>query len=124
MAVAPITVYDRSECAGHIITVFVDLTSTGLGVAETITITAGLPVLDLTKAHPILSILLFPTQNSTMTTDVTELANMTGEVKRGTAPDSTGEFDIESSTTIKFWTTGDANGTCMITYWAAGCKAV
>ena len=49
VAGVPITVYDRSECAGHIITVFVDFTSTGVSREETITLTAGLPFFDLTK---------------------------------------------------------------------------
>lgn len=125
VAGVPISVYDRSECAGHIITVFIDFTSTGGAKAETITITAGLPALDLSKAHPIICMAYIATENDTMFTDIEDCSDFTdSEMARGVAPAATGEFSIASSTTIEFWTDNDVDGTVVLTYWAAGSAAL
>ncbi len=125
VAGVPITVYDRTECAGHIITVFIDFAATGGAKAETITLTAGLPYFDLSKAHPILCIAFIATANDTVFTDIEDCSDMTdSEVIRGTAPDSTGEFSIASASTVQFWLDNNVDGTVIITYWAAGSQAV
>ena len=120
----PITVYDREECAGHIITVFQKFSTTGATKAETVTLNAGYPSLDLSKAHPIISIMYLSIANDTVFTDTSEGTDMTNEVKRGTAPDGQYEFDIEGYNSFKYYTIGNADGLMMITYWAAGVKQV
>jgi len=123
MAATAITVYDRSECAGHIVTVFQIATSTGGARAETITLDAGYPSIDLSKAHPILNILWFNTEGDDATATEAE-SDVNDEVARGTAPTASGDFDIEGYMSFKLYLTGDVDGWIMVTYWAAGCKAL
>lgn len=123
MAATAITVYDRSECAGHIVTVFQKVDSTGGTKAETITLNAGYPSIDLSKAHPILNIFWYNIEGDDSSATEAE-SNVDDEVARGTAPTASGDFDIEGYMSFKLYLTGDVNGLVMITYWAAGCKAL
>jgi len=124
VAGVPITVYDR-DCAGHIVTVFVVFASTGVSREETVTLTAGLPNFDLTKNHPIISVAFFATENDALTTDIEDCSDLTdSDMGRGQAATATGEFRVKTVNTFGFWTDGDDNGIFVITYWAAGTKAV
>lgn len=114
---APIT-NNPDNCSGHIVTVVIDYTSGG--VANTVTIPAGLPRLDLAKAHPLFggaSVL------TAANTDASECsANYASkEMKRGTAADSANEFSIMTGNTVSYYTT-HVNGKIMVTYFAAGSK--
>lgn len=122
MVATPITVYEHGDCAGHIITVFQDFTATGVG-ANTVTLNAGYPFFDLTKNHPILSLTWICTEGDDISQSETAM-DITSEVARGTAADSDGEFDIEGANSFKVYSTNNKNGILMITYWAAGCKAL
>ena len=124
VAGVPITVYNR-ECAGHIITVFIDFTSTGATRAELITLTAGLPYFDLTKNHPIMCVSYISTQNDTVFTDIEDCSDLSdSDMGRGQAPTAIGEFRVVSVNTFEFWTVKDIDGTLILTYWAAGTAAV
>jgi len=123
MAATPITVYDREECAGHIVTIWQVATSTGATKAETITLNAGYPSIDLSKAHPIISILWYNMEGDDCSATEAE-SNADDEVARGTAPTASGDFDIEGYMSFKLYLTGDVNGIVMVTYWAAGTKQV
>ena len=124
MAATPITVYDgASDCAGHIVTVFQAATSTGGTKAETITLNAGYPSIDLSKAHPVLNVLWVNTEGNDWSTTEAE-SNCDDEVARGTAPTASGDFDIEGYMSLKLYLTTDKDGFVMITYWAAGGKAL
>ena len=105
VAGVPITVYDRSECAGHIITVFVDFTSTGVSREETITLTAGLPFFDLTKNHPIICVAFLATENDQLTTDIEDCSDLTdSDMGRAVAATATGEYRVKTANTFGFWT--------------------
>jgi hypothetical protein len=124
VAGVPITVYNR-ECAGHIITVFIDFSATGGAKAETVTITAGLPNFDLTKNHPIISVAYFATENNTIFSDIEDASDLSdSDNGLGGTVDSTGEFAVQSENTFTFWMDNDVNGTFVLTYWAAGSKSV
>jgi hypothetical protein len=123
MAATPITVYDRSECAGHIVTVVQDKTSGGAGAADTVTLDAGYPSIDLTKAHPILNVLWLDVESDDISANDAE-GNANDEVARGTAPTAAGDFDIEGYMSFKLYHTNDENGHVIVTYWAAGSKAL
>ncbi|KKM03920.1 hypothetical protein LCGC14_1769570 [marine sediment metagenome] len=121
MVATPITVYDREECAGHIVTIWQLVSSTGATKAETITLNAGYPAIDLSKAHPVLCVFWYNVEGSDASATEAE-GNADDEVARGTAPTSSGDFDIEGYMSLKLYLTGNINGLVMITYWAAGSK--
>lgn len=123
MAATPITVYDREECAGHIVTIFQNVNSTAGGAAETVTLNAGYPSIDLTKAHPILSVVWLETETDDGSATTAE-SSPDDEIARGTAPTVAGDFDIEGYMSFKVLITGDKNGVVMVTYWAAGSKQI
>ncbi|KKL55370.1 hypothetical protein LCGC14_2256090 [marine sediment metagenome] len=123
MVATPITVYDREECAGHIVTIFQLVNSTGATKAETITLNAGYPSIDLSKAHPILCVFWYNIEGSDSSATEEE-SNANDEVARGTAPTASGDFDIEGYMSLKLYLTGNVNGLVMISYWAAGSKQV
>lgn len=122
-AATPITVYDREECAGHVVTVFLAVSTGGGGTAVTCTLDAGLPSIDLSKAHPILCVLWIDESTDDMSANDAE-GNANDEVARGTAPTVAGDFDIEGYMSFKLFQTTNADGIVMVTYWAAGCKQV
>jgi len=120
----PITVYDQRH-EGHIVTIFLDFTSGGATTAVELTITAGYPNLDLSKAHPIISGALIETEGDVISNSLAMLP--AAEVGRSdaTAPDTAGEYQITSANTFKYCNgAGNANGIIALTYWAAGNKNV
>lgn len=124
VAGVPITIYNR-ECAGHIITVFIDYTSTAPTVAELVTLTAGLPFFDLSKNHPIICVAFIATENDLVVTDIEDCSDLSdSDMGRDEAPAAVGEFRVVSANTFEFYTVGDDNGTFILTYWAAGTAAV
>lgn len=114
----PITVYDQRH-EGHIITVFIAFT--GGAAAVEVTITAGYPYLDLSKAHPVISAWQFASELDTISNSTVFLP--AGEIARSdaSAPDTAGEYQITAANKIKFMGT-NKDGTIAITYWAAGNK--
>lgn len=123
MAVSPLTPTQTQEWAGHPITVFLEFTSTGATKAETVTMHADYPQLDLTKSHPIIALKYISIEGSNTIHQSETAMNITDEVARATAADSDGEFDIESATSFKIYTTNDNNGIILVSYWAAGIKS-
>ncbi len=123
MAATPITVYDREECAGHIVTVWQELASTGATTVETITLNAGYPSIDLSKAHPVISILNYHMEGDDCSAIEAE-SNMDDEIARGTAPTAAGDFTITGYMSVDIYFATDVNGMIMMTYWAAGSKQV
>lgn len=120
----PITVYDQDH-AGHIITIPLSFTSAGATTAVEITITAGYPHMDLSKAHPIISGCLIETEGDVISNSLAMLPS--AEIARSdtSAPDTAGEWQITASNKFKYCNgAGDANGIILLTYWAAGNKAV
>lgn len=121
MAATPIIVYDREECAGHVVTIFLAVSTGGGGTAVTVTLDAGYPSIDLSKAHPIINILWVDISTDDMSANDPE-GNCDDEVARGTAPTAAGDFDIEGYMSLKIYQTTNADGTLILTYWAAGTK--
>ena len=119
MAATAITVYDREECAGHIVTAFLAVNSGGGLTADTCTLDAGLPSIDLSKAHPILSVLWVDISTNDMSANDPE-GNVDDEVARGTDPTAAGDFDITGYMSFKLFQTNIVNATVIVTYWAAG----
>lgn len=117
----PITVYDHRH-EGHIVTIFMDFTSGG-ATATTVTITAGYPNFDLSKAHPIISMMQYGSEGDLITNTTVFLPS--GEIARSdaTAPDSAGEYQITGAAEVKVLGT-DKDGNLAICYWAAGNKSV
>lgn len=114
---APMTVIP-DDCRGHIISVVIGYTSAA--AANTITITAGLPYLDLTKAHPLICAAAILDEANTDASDSSAMYP-SKEMKRGTAADSANEYGIASASTVSLYTT-DKNGYAFLTYWAGGSK--
>lgn len=120
----PITVYDQDH-AGHIITIPLAFSSGGATTAVELTITAGYPHMDLTKAHPVISGLLYETEDDNASGSVALLPS--AEIARSdtSAPDTAGEYQITGANTIKVCNgAGNKDGIVLLTYWAAGNKAV
>jgi hypothetical protein len=117
----PITVYDQNH-QGHIITIFVAFTSGGAAATE-VTITAGYPHFDLSKAHPIICMWQWASELDTVSNST--IFKPSGEIARSdaNAPDTAGEYQITAANKVKVLGT-DKDGTLMITYWAAGNKAL
>jgi len=120
----PITVYDQDH-AGHIITIPLAFTSAGGTTAVELTITAGYPHFDLSKAHPIISGILIETEGDAVGGSTPLLPS--AEIARSdtSAPDTAGEYQITAANKVKVCNgAGDANGCVLLTYWAAGNKAL
>lgn len=115
----PITVYDQRH-DGHIITIFITYTSAGAGATE-VTITAGYPYFDLSKAHPIISMWQFAFELDAISDST--VFKPAGEIARSdvTAPDTAGEYQITAANKVKVLGT-DKDGLIAISYWAAGNK--
>ncbi len=122
--VAPITVYDQNH-AGHIITIFLDFTSGGGTTAVELTITAGYPNFDLSKAHPIISGVLFETEDDNLSGSIALLPSAEVGRSDATAPDTAGEYQITAANTVKVCNgAADKNGVVALCYHAAGNKQV
>lgn len=116
--VAPIT-NNPDDCSGHIISLAIAHTSTG--TANSITIPDGLPMIDLKHAHPVLSAAYIATEADLDISDSSAGYTPANEMARATAPDSAGEWEVNSSSIVKLLT-ADKNGFAMLTYYAAGSK--
>lgn len=114
------TVYDRDEVAGHCLCIAISFTSAA--AANTLTIPAGDPVLDLTHAHPLIGVGVLLNEASSDASD-SSACYASKEMKRGTAADSANEFGIASVSTISVYTT-DKDGICLVSYRAGGAKAL
>lgn len=112
------TVYGH-EAAGHIITLAIAQTSTGLTL-ETNTIPDGSPAMDLTKAHPIISGWFLCTEDDVPKSSVT--MTPANECARAAVVDTKGEWAIQTATTFTFYTEIDKDGIQFVTYWAAGAR--
>ncbi len=113
------TVHDHDELKGHNICIAISYTSGA--AANTLTIPAGDPVLDLSIAHPLISGLSLLNEANTDASDSSS-QDCTKEMKRGTVADSAGEMAIITSSTVSFYTT-DKDGIQLVSYRAGGAKA-
>ena len=116
---SPMSVYGH-DAHGHCITIFIAVTSGG-AASQTITIPAGSPAMDLSKAHPVISGAYFAMEGDTVVNCVELLP--AGECVRGETPDTLGEYAIATATTIAVMTP-DLDGFLALSYWAAGAKQV
>lgn len=114
------TIYDHDEIEGHYVVIAISYTSGG--AANTLTIPAGDPTIDLKHAHPLVSGLSMLNEANT---DQSESAsqNCANEMKRGVAADSAGEMSIMTLSTISFYTT-DKDGIQLASYRAGAAKAL
>ena len=120
----PITVYDQRH-EGHLVVIFLDFTSGGSTTAVELTITAGYPNFDLSKAHPIISGAMFEFEGDVIVNSLALLPSAEVSRSDATAPDSAGEYQITAANTFKYCNgVGDADGVIALCYWAAGNKNV
>lgn len=114
------TVYDHDELAGHCICIAISYTSGA--AANTLTIPAGMPVLDLRHAHPLISACALLNEANT---DASETSAMyaSKEMKRAVAADSANEMSIMTASTVSLYTT-DKDGIALVSYLAGGAKAL
>jgi len=105
----------RKEDTNKAITAFFTLTSTGGTKADTITLDNDYPPIDLTIQSPILGIFMIADETG-VAIDDPEIFLPTGQVDRGDAADSAGEFAITGARTISVYHEGDQNGKGMVTY--------
>ena len=103
---------------GQIVTIMIDHISTG--VVNTVTIPAGMPYIELTEPHPIISLTYVATEAST---DVSDSVAYTpaNEMARGTNPDGAGEWMVNAKNSVKVYTV-DKNGFLVMCYRAKGVK--
>lgn len=113
-----ITIYGH-DAVGHIMTLMLTQGTTGATV-ETTTIPAGNPVMDLSKAHPIISGWFCCTDTDQGKDSVVMTPAL--ECPRGSTPDGAGEWAIQSSTTFSQYSGIAKAGIMFVTYWAAGAK--
>jgi hypothetical protein len=113
-----ITVYGH-EAQGHIITIMFDQGTTG-ATLETMTIPAGNPQMDLSKAHPIISGWFLCTGGDLSGSSA--IMTPAAETPRGSVPDALGEWCITSATTFDFYNEVAQVGIQFVTYWAAGAR--
>lgn len=102
---------------GKVITVWCSVTSTGATTVETVNLPTYAPKIDIRFGHPILN-MAFVTDETDLTG--TELFLPANEMARGTAGDSTGEWQITDQDTVTIYQTADQNGFLGITYIAYG----
>lgn len=103
---------------GKIVTVFVDHTSTG--TVNTVSLSTYHPLIDLDKAHPVISMAYIANEAASDVSD-SVVYTPANEMARGTAPDSAGEWAVYSASSVKIYSP-DKNGCLMITYYAKGGK--
>lgn len=116
MAVTPITP-QMPDIRGEPITVAVTYTSTNANV-ETLTLGTYLPKIDLSRAHPVLNIVVLITEDDVPSNSY--VFEPTFETNRGTTPTalSAGNgFEIVTDSTIEIWDGAlDKDGIALITY--------
>ncbi len=117
MAVSPITP-QMMDVQGQPITVAVTYTSTAANV-EVLTLPTYMPKIDLSRAHPVLNILILSTEDDSGSTSI--VYPSASEQDRGTTPTGVNEFEITSDSTIEVWQGAtDKDGIAFITYIPAG----
>lgn len=102
---------------GKVVVAWVALTATGGTKAMTVTLGTYDPNIDIRIGHPVLSGVFITSETDTTGTEAFLPQN---EMARGTAPDSTGEWDIEGSGSLQIYQTADQNGFVGFTYIAFG----
>ena len=112
------TVYDQDVLKGHNIVIAISFTSGA--TANTLTIPAGHPDLDLSHAHPLISGLSLLNEANTDASD-SSAQTCANEMKRGTVADSAGEMAIITASTASFYTT-DRDGVQLVSYRAGGAR--
>jgi len=116
---APITAVP-DDCSGHIITIFAF--QAAIAAADTFTIPDGLPKIDLTEAHPVLSAAIIQIQ-----ADADLETSLAGfhpalEMGRTVAAGATGEWSVASDLTVNLYNDADKDAYYFLTYKAAGSK--
>ncbi|KKM03918.1 hypothetical protein LCGC14_1769550 [marine sediment metagenome] len=112
------TVYDQDECRGHNLCIAISYTSGG--AANTLTIPAGHPDLDLSVAHPLIAGLSLLNELSSDQSE-SSVQNCANEMKRATVADGAAEMGIITASTISFYTT-DKDGIQLVSYRAGGAR--
>jgi hypothetical protein len=112
------TVYDQDECKGHCLCIPISYSSGG--VANTLTIPAGHPYIDLTHAHPLISAMAMLNEANTDQSD-SPICDCANEMKRGVAADGAGEMSIMTLATVSLYTT-NKDGIALVSYRAAGAQ--
>ncbi|KKL55372.1 hypothetical protein LCGC14_2256110 [marine sediment metagenome] len=112
------TVYDQDEVRGHNLCIAISYTSGG--TANTLTIPAGHPDIDLSVAHPLIGALALLNEANTDQSD-SSLMNCANEMVRGVVADSAAEMSIMSASTVSFYTT-DKDGIALVSYRAGGAR--
>jgi hypothetical protein len=102
---------------GQTVVAWIALTSTGSTTVETVNLSSYYPWIDIRVGHPVITGWFI--SNETDCTG-TEALLPSKEMERGTAPDSTGEWQITDHNTITFYKTADQNGHVGICYIAFG----
>lgn len=108
---------NRPNLDGQVVNASVAVTSTGATTVETINLNTYDYKFDLRVGHPLLCGFFQSTE-----TDATggEVITPQNEMAQGTAPDSTGEWQITDKDTITFYKTADQNGYVFLSYIAFG----
>ena len=103
---------------GQVVTIFTaEETSTGGTKVMTTSLATADPWIDTRIGHPVLGMAFIT--NETNNTG-TEIFTPDKEMERGTAPDSTGEWQLTDYNTVTRYSTPDQNGFLMLTYIAFG----
>lgn len=116
MGASPITPQEP-DLDGQVVQTYIALTSTGATTVETINLNTYDHLIDIRVGHPVLGGMFIEFE-----TDVTgsEIITKSNEMARGTAPDSTAEWQITDANTITFYKTADKNGGVILSYIAFG----
>ena len=96
------------------ITAYFELASDGAS-PSTLTLDSDYPPIDLSIQSPVLGIFLINDETAVAIADPEHFIPA-GQMARGTAPDSAGEFQLTGARTINVFHTGDKNSKGMITY--------
>jgi hypothetical protein len=102
---------------GQVVTTFTSLTATGGTKEMTVNLATYAPWIDIRIGHPVICA-YFLTDETNVTGSEVFLPSK--EMERGTAPDSTGEWEVVDHNTIDVYQTADQNGFVAITYIAFG----
>jgi hypothetical protein len=108
---------NAAKVDGQVVTIWCSVTAGGAGNVVTVNLPTYAPKIDTRIGHPILNG-MFVTDETNVTGS--EVLLPSAEMARGTAPDSTGEWQITDIDTITFYQTADQNGFLGLTYIAYG----
>lgn len=112
------TVYDQDECRGHCLCIAISYTSGA--AANTLTIPAGHPDIDLQHAHPLIAGLSLLNEANTDQSE-SSVQNCANEMARAQVADSAGEMAIITASTASFYTT-DKDGIQLMSYRAGAAR--